>query len=352
MKGGIFLGPARVSIQERETTAEGVHMKNVVWITEGTSIVRCAVQHLRSLSESEKRLCSIADTESISFQDLVTRLPHSTFLDLTTQTDAPDDAWEDEITGWDPRSTRNPSSGSSFWPHQSDATSRLGPDLMPPSRSMRTDDEMSVQEPETTHVSVAHPSASEDAPPDGPADSVEPEDSVQTTPPFKRPRNPLDRVEPPKRTRGDEDDHSAFVSAYHHDEEKVSENLKNGKSVFSGTGMPDMLDSAWLAVKTKTETQKSEPTTEAKSVEPLQKDVDNVLVAVSLSLDEETIQQICSNPDPETAFNVMVKRRRAEVKVSTLSAEHLSKRKTKNSPRLSNILWSKRYHVKGSHRLR
>ena len=46
-----------------------------------------------------------------------------------------------------------------------------------------------------------------------------------------------------------------------------------------------------------------------------------MLVTVSFSLDEETIQQICSNPDPETAFNVMVKRRRAEVKVSTLSAE-------------------------------
>ena len=79
-------------IQEREKTAKG------------TSLVRCAVQHLRPLSESEKRLCSIADTESISFEDLVRRLPHSTFLDLTTQTDAPDDAWE-EVTGWDPRST-------------------------------------------------------------------------------------------------------------------------------------------------------------------------------------------------------------------------------------------------------
>ena len=43
--------------------------------------------------------------------------------------------------------------------------------------------------------------------------------------------------------------------------------------------------------------------------------------SVSFSLDEETIQQICSNPDPETAFNVMVKRRRAEVKVLTLPAE-------------------------------
>ena len=125
MKGGVFLGPARVLIQERETTAEGVRMKGVVWITEGTSLVRCAVQHLRSLSESEKRLCSIADTRIHQFPGpCVGRLPHNTFLDLTTQTDAPDDAWEDEITGWNPRSIQGPSSGSSFWP-QSDATSRL-----------------------------------------------------------------------------------------------------------------------------------------------------------------------------------------------------------------------------------
>ena len=81
---------------------------------------------------------------------------------------------------------------------------------MPPSRSMRNDDEMSVQEPETTHVSVAHPSASETIPSGVPVASVKPEDSVPTTPPrrllFKRPPNPLDRVEPPKRTRSDEDD--------------------------------------------------------------------------------------------------------------------------------------------------
>ena len=104
-KGGVFLGPARVLLQERETTAEGFRMTGVVWITEGTSLVRCAVQHLRSLSEAKIRLHSITKTEAISFQELVRRLPHSTFLDFTTQTDAPDDTWEEEITGWDPRST-------------------------------------------------------------------------------------------------------------------------------------------------------------------------------------------------------------------------------------------------------
>ena len=91
--------------------------------------------------------------------------------------------------------------------------------------------------------------------------SVEPEDSVQTTSMrrilFKRPPNPLDRVEPPKRTRGDDVDHSALLSACHHDLEKVSENLKDGKSVFSGTETPDMLDSAWLAIKIQAGTPKS-----------------------------------------------------------------------------------------------
>ena len=110
---------------------------------------------------------------------------------------------------------------------------------------------------------------------------------------LKRPPNPLDRAEPPKRTRGDNDEDSALLSACHHDLEKVSEYLmQDGEGVFSGTGMPDMADSAWLATKTKTETQKSEPTTEAKSVELLLKDVDTLLVTVSFSLDEETIQQI------------------------------------------------------------
>ena len=116
--------------------------------------------------------------------------------------------------------------------------------------------------------------------------------------------------------------------------------MRDGRGVFSGTGMPDMSDSAWLVIKTKTETQKSETTPDAKTFELSQRGVDNLLVTVSFSLDEETIQQICSNPNPATTSNVMVKRRRAEVKMSTLSADQrreLSER-TRNSVHLSSIL--------------
>ena len=210
MKGGVCLGPARVLLQERGTTAEGVRVNGVVWIPEGTSLVRCAVQHFRYLSESEKRLCSIVDTEAVSFQDLVRRLPHSPFLHLTTQTGASDNAWEEEITGWDPWSTRDPSSGSSFWPQQLGATSRLGPDLVPPGRPVGADGEMSVQGPESTRVPFPHPSANESAPPDVLVDSVEPEKTAQTMSTrritFKRPPNPLDSAEPPKRTKANDDE--------------------------------------------------------------------------------------------------------------------------------------------------
>ena len=160
---------------------------------------------------------------------------------------------------------------------------------------------MKCQCKNTKRHMFTHPSASESIPPDVPVASVEPEDSVQTMSTrritFKRPPNPLDRAEPPKRTRGDDDDdHSALLSACQHDLERVFGNLKGGTNVFSGTGMPDMSD--WLAIKIKAETSNVETSTEAKSLEPLQKDVDNVLITVSFSLDEETIQQICSNPDP------------------------------------------------------
>ena len=88
---------------------------------------------------------------------------------------------------------------------------------MPPSRPVRTNDEMSVQEHETTHVPFTHPSASGTSPSDVPVTSVEPDDSVQTLSmrriSFKRPPNPLDRVDAPKRTRGVDDDPSARFSA-------------------------------------------------------------------------------------------------------------------------------------------
>ena len=51
--------------------------------------------------------------------------------------------------------------------------------------------------------------------------------------------------------------------------------------------MPDMLDSAWLEIKIQDGTPEGETSTEAQSVEPLQKDVDNLLVTVSFPLDEE-----------------------------------------------------------------
>ena len=43
---------------------------------------------------------------------------------------------------------------------------------------------------------------------------------------FKCPPNPLDRAEPPERTRADNDDDSAVISAYNRDPGRVSEICK------------------------------------------------------------------------------------------------------------------------------
>ena len=62
-----------------------------------------------------------------------------------------------------------------FRPHQPDVTSRLGPDMVPPSRPVRAEDELSVHDHETTSVPFTHSSVSKTIPSDVPATSVEPE---------------------------------------------------------------------------------------------------------------------------------------------------------------------------------
>ena len=181
-------------------------MKGVVWITEGTSQVGCAVQHYHSLSESEKILCSIRETQKpMSLQDPVRR------------------------------------------------------SLISRHRQML----LMMLKKKKSCSPIPHPSASASAPPDVLVDSVEPENSSQTVPTrritFKRPPNPVHRDEHPgKRTRADDDHDSALLCVYQHDLGKVSEKLNDDNGVLSEKRMPDMLDSAWLAIKTKS--QKREPT--------------------------------------------------------------------------------------------
>ena len=97
-----------------------------------------------------------------------------------------------------------------------------------------------------------------------------------------------------------------------------------------------MSDSAWLAIKTKTETEKVDQQQRQSALSLCRKMSTIMFVTVGFSLHEEPTQQICSNPDPDTAFNVMVNRRRAEVKVSTLSAEQKRELVEANDKELNN----------------
>ena len=80
---------------------------------------------------------------------------------------------------------------------------------------MRADDEMSEQERETSRSHIAHPSASESAPPDVHVDRVKPETHKRQCP-LVVTRSDRDE-EPEKRTRSDDDYEAVLLSVNPHD---------------------------------------------------------------------------------------------------------------------------------------
>ena len=88
-------------MQERDVTAEGSKLRGVVWIADGASMVRVSPSHLRTLSEAEKTLCTLRDTEALDFQDLVQRLPNSTYLDLVDQPGPDAEEFESPLTAFE-----------------------------------------------------------------------------------------------------------------------------------------------------------------------------------------------------------------------------------------------------------
>lgn len=98
-KNGVFRGPAKVLLQERIIKQGQTSMKGVVWISDGIVLIRCAPQHLRPLSEAEKRLkCGLSNSESFSFQEMVNNLALSGYLDLLNQAEPSEEDFEENMT--------------------------------------------------------------------------------------------------------------------------------------------------------------------------------------------------------------------------------------------------------------
>ena len=81
-------------MQERDITAEGSTLRGLVWVADGAAMVRVSPSHLRTLSEAEETLCTLKDSDALQFQDMVRRLPNSTYLDLVDQTGPDHDEFE------------------------------------------------------------------------------------------------------------------------------------------------------------------------------------------------------------------------------------------------------------------
>ena len=71
-----FLGRQRLLIQERETTAEGVLLKGVVWITEGTSLVRCLYSTCIPFP-SPRKDCAASRTQNRSVSKTLSDVCHT-----------------------------------------------------------------------------------------------------------------------------------------------------------------------------------------------------------------------------------------------------------------------------------
>ena len=69
-KAGVFRGPVRVLMQERDITAEDSTLRGVVWVADGAAMVRVSPSHLRTLSEAEKTLCTLKDSDALQFLDM------------------------------------------------------------------------------------------------------------------------------------------------------------------------------------------------------------------------------------------------------------------------------------------
>ena len=89
-------------------------------------------------------MCSVADTEAKHCQDLVRRLPHSTFLDLTTRPDVPDDVWEDGVPHLNQQS-----SSSTLCPQQPRPVPNRRHTMVPPSLPEQPEDDMTIHDSET-----------------------------------------------------------------------------------------------------------------------------------------------------------------------------------------------------------
>ena len=106
-------------------------------------MVRVSPSHLRTLSEAEKTLCTLKDTDVLQFQDMVRRLPNSTYLDLLDQTGPEHEVFERPLPGFEnPEASSRvilptPNSAGNSAPAEPVTPAPENPFTLPPSSSTR-----------------------------------------------------------------------------------------------------------------------------------------------------------------------------------------------------------------------
>ncbi|CAK0817744.1 unnamed protein product, partial [Prorocentrum cordatum] len=86
-KKGRWYGPARVLVQEKRHIDGRARVTSVVWIAHGNTLIRCAPEHLRPASETEKMLTELKKQASLgkTMTEILETAKAGTFEDLVEQ---------------------------------------------------------------------------------------------------------------------------------------------------------------------------------------------------------------------------------------------------------------------------
>ncbi|CAK0840995.1 unnamed protein product, partial [Prorocentrum cordatum] len=86
-KTGGWYGPARVLVQEKRHIDGRTRVTSVVWIAHGNTLIRCAPEHLRPASETEKMLTELKKQASLgkTMTEILETAKAGTFEDLVEQ---------------------------------------------------------------------------------------------------------------------------------------------------------------------------------------------------------------------------------------------------------------------------
>ena len=378
-KGGSF-APGTVLLHERKLDENGdARHGGAVWIVDGDLLLRSHPHHLRSFTESESILDTVGKDEWKSYIDLIQKLPEGAFTDLLEHKGPQEDEFDEPlIDPVDAQASAGPRSGSqpmdvdgpppgpaAEGPAEEDTSAWEAPAAQP-------EEEISPPSPEKDEAQIASetqagpehdPDLAEEFPGDNAYFKWFPEQETRAPPPAASSSQPAASSAGPapvarRKTRA----RSAGAEPRPAPQKRQSEQkLETPASKEVKTAMAQYNDYADLLasfapqmaghhlrrpaapvppIPSSLRKPKPEKNHDKDMIYGMNAEKDDLLVEIEMEIPESQFDWIAAKP--EQAFSAMIAKRKAEVKVSKLSAARRHELEEAKDAELANWL---RYKV-------